>query len=92
MQGIEIFKQAQNTLTVNLKNWKDSGYFKDYREVTFTLNGEEQTGFATVHGSLTELEFIYDGKLIRLTCFEEGDSFDLSLLEHLTLEKVPLPE
>ena len=92
-QGIETFKQAQETLTVNLENWKDSGYIKDYREVTFTLNGEEQTGFATVRENCTKLEFIYDGKLISLTYFEEGaDGFDVSLFEHLTLEKVPLPE
>ena len=61
--------------------------------MTFQLNGEEQTGFATVHDSYTRFEFVYYGKLITLTCLEEGaDSFDLSLFEHLTLEKVPLPE
>ncbi|MEA5038790.1 MAG: hypothetical protein VB086_03015 [Clostridiaceae bacterium] len=93
MQGIETFKQSRQGHTVNLKTWKDSGFIKDYREVTFTLNGEEQTGFATVCESSTKLEFFYDGKLITLTCAEEGaDSFDLSLFEHLTLEKVPLPE
>ena len=93
MQGIETFKQSWQGHTVNLKTWKDSEFIKDYREVTFTLNGEEQTGFATVWESSTKLEFFYDGKLITLTCAEEGaDSFDLSLFEHLTLEKVPLPE
>lgn len=73
--------------------WWGSSPIIDYHEVIFTLNGEEQTGFVTDCVMGARLEFFYDGKFITILCFSKGtNNFDLSLFEHLTLEKVPLPE
>ena len=97
-KSVETFRQGRGGQIITAENWKENKYIADYREVELEVNGEKLTG-VTMAGVLssdpdhwrTHLWFYYEGKLMELNTYEAPEpSFDLSVLESLTLEKASL--
>lgn len=89
--GIEAYMAEFYPGYARSDNWKEAGNVLNCFMATVMINGEELPCSVVIPAIVAPMiRLFWDGKIISIGAIGQDD-MDLTLLEHLTLEKVPLP-